>query len=135
MKVVSDGIVALYKGSALEQLTPGGIHSYISDSGDGSDHVVIYMNPSKNDPVFGRGGIVAKFVIEGVSRFSNGQQPINDIHDSIIALYDGDDTIEVDGYSVVDMMWEKKQQMLDDTDINNLLWRYPVEFEIKLNRR
>lgn len=133
MKEVFEGIVNLYKGSPLAALTPGGIHTYLVDEEESKkgDYVVIYMEKSPLDPAFDRQGVGGKFIIEGVSDYEKGQKPINDIKDAIIALYD-EGEIVVTGYQLTHMKATHLQQVLDDQDLDNLLWRYPVQFEISL---
>jgi hypothetical protein len=133
MKEVFEGIFNKYKGSALENLTPGGMHTYLVDEEDAEKgaYVIIYMDKSPLEPVFNRQGVSGRFIIEGVSKFKDGQAPINDIKNSIIELYDTDD-ITVSGYKLTHMKATHLQQVLDDEDLDDLLWRYPVAFEIKL---
>lgn len=133
MKEVFEGIVEFYNGSALEALTPGGIHTYLVDEEKASkgDYVVIYMEKSPLEPTFNRQGITGKFIIEGVSDYSKGQKPINDIKDAILALYDAGEIV-VSGYNLTHIKATHLQQVLDDQDLDNLLWRYPVQFEISL---
>jgi hypothetical protein len=133
---VLEGITAKYNGSTLAALTPSGMHSFIFIAEEGEeidDYVVIYMDKTPIDNMFDRGGVDGKFIIEGVSSYDKGQKPINDIKNAIIALYD-DKEITVEGYRLTHVTATHKQQVLDDSDLDNLLWRYPVAFEIKLTK-
>lgn len=130
---VFEGLTEKYKGSALASLTPGGMHTYIVDEDEAKkgDYLVTYMDKSPLDPTFSRQGVAGKFIIEGVSPYKLGQGPINDIKKEIIKLYDNQDLV-VAGYNVTHVKATHKQQILDDMDLDNLLWRYPVAFEILL---
>lgn len=137
MKEVFRGIVEKYEGSLLESLTPGGIHSYIDPEGNSGNYIVMSMLPSKIEWAANRNQIDVNIELDAACDLEKGQDEINGIKDAIINLYDGLDHggLEITGYDLVHMKATSLMQYIDDTDAENLLWRYYVRFEVKINKQ
>ena len=134
---VFNALKTLYSGSDLEALTPYGMYAYLvpmpENSGEVDDYVVMYMEKSPVGNTFNRREVKVIVILEGASRYEKGQKPINDIKDALISLYDNQDIV-VEGYELTHVTATHMQQVLDDSDIDQLLWRYPVAFEINLTK-
>ncbi len=132
---VFNALKTLYSGSDLEALTPYGMFSYIvpapPEGEEAGDYVVMYMEKSPITNTFNRRAVDVVVIVEGASDYGSGQKPINDIKDAILDLYDSQNIV-VAGYDLTHITATHMQQVLDDSDLDNLLWRYPVALEIKL---
>lgn len=135
---VFNALKTLYSGSDLDALTPHGMFSYIvpppEEGVDPGDYVVMYMDKSPILNTFNMRTIDVMIIVEGASRYEKGQKPINDIKEATLGLYDNTQELVVTGYEVIQVTATHLQQVLDDTDIDNLVWRYPVAFGIKLTK-
>lgn len=137
MKEVFTAIFNKYTGSVLESLTPGGLVSYIDPESNEENYIVMSMLPSKIEWATNRNQFDVKIELDAACKLDKGQDEINSIKDSIISLYDGlqPGGLEITGYDLVHMKAVELMQYIDDEDVENLLWRYYVRFEVKINKQ